>query len=404
MTCEIAILNRSAVALAADRAVTVDDGKKIFTDADKIFQLHPDTPVAVMIYGCAEMMGVPWRVIVNSYASALGSRKFGTLREYAKDFLGYVEKSRTFFPDEHQREWFTFTVESYWRNLFLNKPSGKAKKRRTRDLARAERLLAQDHARWSRFPAMEHLGADYGREIANVYVKELSALKTKFLKENALSSDVGAGLVATAEKMFSQKWFAPDDRGFVVFAGLGEAEAFPGVIDFQIGSVTAGKLRYCLCDERYVTVQDSAFIAPFAQSNVIDLFYRGIAPEVEERLCEMVGRTVASKLESSGIQVGRKAIQSVRREIRKNLAKEIEAAYSAPQVAALDPLSGDSLAEAAETLVSLTVLRKHLSMDEQETVGGKVDVAVLSKGNGFRWVKRHSRLLGRTQLQSSASL
>ena len=66
MTCEIAILNRNAVALAADRAVTVGDCKKIFTDADKIFQLHPETPVAVMIYGCAEMMGVPLqRVMVD---------------------------------------------------------------------------------------------------------------------------------------------------------------------------------------------------------------------------------------------------------------------------------------------------------------------------------------------------
>lgn len=390
MTCEIALLNRNAVALAADRAVTVGDGKKIFTDADKIFQLHPETPVAVMIYGCAEMMGVPWRVIVNSYASALGSRKFDTLKEYAQDFLRYVEKSRTFFPDERQRDWFIFTVESYWRNVFLNRLSGKSKKKRSKDHARVKRLLTQDHARWSRYPEMEHLGSAYGREVIKTYAKELSNLKAKFLKENAMPEDAGPGLVATAEKMFSQKWFAPEDRGFVVFAGLGEAEAFPGVIDFQIGSVAAGKLRYCQCDEGRITVQDSAFIAPFAQSNVIDLFYKGIAPEIEERLYEMVGKTVASRLEASGIRVGRKAIQNVQREIRKNLAKEIETAYSAPQVAALDPLGGDSLAEAAETLVSLTVLRKHLSMEEQETVGGKVDVAVLSKGCGFRWVKRHS--------------
>ncbi|MGA9796685.1 MAG: hypothetical protein WBQ17_14260 [Rhizomicrobium sp.] len=329
-------------------------------------------------------------MIVNSYANALGSRKFDTLGEYAQDFLRYVEKSRTFFPDEHQRHWFIFTIESYWRNVFLSKTSGKSKKKPSKDHARVERLLAQDHARWSRYPAMEHLGSAYGREVIKTYAKELSNLKAKFLKENSMHEDVGTGLTATVEKMFSQKWFAPEDRSFVVFAGLGEAEAFPGVIDFQIGSVAAGKLRYCQCDEARITVQDSAFIAPFAQSNVIDLFYKGIAPEVEERLCEMVGKTVARKLEVSGIQGGRKAIQSVQREIRKNLAKEIEAAYSAPQVAALDPLGGDSLADAAETLVALTVLRKHLSMDEQETVGGKVDVAVLSKGCGFRWVKRHS--------------
>jgi hypothetical protein len=38
-------------------------------------------------------------------------------------------------------------------------------------------------------------------------------------------------------------------------------------------------------------------------------------------------------------------------------------------------------------LVSLTSFKQKVSMDT-ETVGGAVDVAVISKGDGFIWIKR----------------
>jgi hypothetical protein len=41
----------------------------------------------------------------------------------------------------------------------------------------------------------------------------------------------------------------------------------------------------------------------------------------------------------------------------------------------------------AEALVNLTSFRRRVSMDA-ETVGGPIDVAVISKGDGFVWIKR----------------
>jgi hypothetical protein len=50
-------------------------------------------------------------------------------------------------------------------------------------------------------------------------------------------------------------------------------------------------------------------------------------------------------------------------------------------------LPKDELAAVAEALVSLTALKRKISLDT-ETVGGPIDVAVISKGDGFIWVKR----------------
>ena len=47
----------------------------------------------------------------------------------------------------------------------------------------------------------------------------------------------------------------------------------------------------------------------------------------------------------------------------------------------------DELAAMAESLVTLTSFKRRISM-EKETVGGPVDVAVISKGDGFIWIKR----------------
>ena len=54
---------------------------------------------------------------------------------------------------------------------------------------------------------------------------------------------------------------------------------------------------------------------------------------------------------------------------------------------AVAALPKDELAAMAESLVSLTILKRRVSMTA-ETVGGAIDVAVISKGDGLIWVKR----------------
>ena len=58
MTAEVAIMNKTAVAMAADSAVTIPTGKgqKIYNTAHKLFKLSRCQPVGIMIYGTAEFM------------------------------------------------------------------------------------------------------------------------------------------------------------------------------------------------------------------------------------------------------------------------------------------------------------------------------------------------------------
>ncbi len=67
--------------------------------------------------------------------------------------------------------------------------------------------------------------------------------------------------------------------------------------------------------------------------------------------------------------------------------KYMDENFSEPVINMAAFLPKDELAHLAESLVALTSLQRRISSDA-ETVGGPIDVALISKGDGFTWVKR----------------
>ncbi len=92
MTAVVGILNKHAVALAADSAVTIGggSGRKIFNKANKVFALSKQHPVGIMIYNSASFMATPWEIIIKVYRKQLNSKSFPTLAEYQNDFIEFL--------------------------------------------------------------------------------------------------------------------------------------------------------------------------------------------------------------------------------------------------------------------------------------------------------------------------
>ena len=61
--------------------------------------------------------------------------------------------------------------------------------------------------------------------------------------------------------------------------------------------------------------------------------------------------------------------------------------FTSPIVNIVASLPKDELANMAETLVSMTSFMRRVSSN-LETVGGPIDVAVISKKDGFVWIDR----------------
>ena len=86
MTAIVGVLNKHAVALAADSAVTLRGGKKVMNTATKLFALSKYHPVAIAVYGNAEFIGTPWEIIIKEYREYLGNKHFANVRMYVDNF------------------------------------------------------------------------------------------------------------------------------------------------------------------------------------------------------------------------------------------------------------------------------------------------------------------------------
>src|SRR4051794_19930188 len=99
-------MNRQGVALAADSAVTIESAgnMKAWQSANKIFGLSHNHPLAIMIYGGADVMGVPWDTVIKLYRNELGARALPRVSDYADDFLEFLARRRDLFTAEVQRD------------------------------------------------------------------------------------------------------------------------------------------------------------------------------------------------------------------------------------------------------------------------------------------------------------
>lgn len=88
MTAIVSILNKRAVATAADSAVTF--GHKVVNSGNKIFMLSKYHPIVIMTYNNASYMGIPWDTIIKLYRKQLGEKELDRVDDYVDDKFGFL--------------------------------------------------------------------------------------------------------------------------------------------------------------------------------------------------------------------------------------------------------------------------------------------------------------------------
>ena len=398
MTCEVAVMNKRGIALAADSAVTLGNGKKIYHTAEKLFSLSPSIPVAIMTFGAADMMNVPWETVVKIYAQKLGSRRFDTLDQYAKDFLGFIEGATSLFPPEDQKDHLEGAVRAVWSGLYRDKlserTSGKSGISDDDKIAALTEIIRGDHEIWAKkYSDLEGLGAEYGSRVAKTYEDVIEHLEKQVFEGMKLPRTLKADLRKTVSLMYGKEWFHPSDESGVVIAGIGESEPFPALFQYRVGTVAASKLRYAKVDEARVGAAD-AVVVPFAQRETIDMIIGGIHPRLRDKLIEDVERWMPNG--KNGKAKNPERIEKRKKKFANYIREEILQRYDQPFMGAVSALPRRDLAKMAEALVNLTAFLMHMTADQDETVAEPIDVALLSKCDGFTWV-RHKELIRRTE-------
>lgn len=396
MTAIVAVLNKHAVAIAADSAVTMGDTHKVVNSANKIFTLSKYHPVAVMTYSNAAFMGVPWDIIIKEYRKELAEKSFDKLKDYVKDFVEFLHKRHFFCDKDTQCNYLTLQLELFvkiCRNE-LSRQNGINPEDQTEENLKEKFLSCKDNnEKGERCPEFEDYTYDEFKEQFYTIVEKYSNEKRLSLSEE---------LCEAFFYYLSAKLEMSINTG-LVFVGYGETEIYPSLYPLNVSLAIDGRLRYYCNTDNIVEISDhgcATSIIPFAQIDVTQTIVHGITPTFQNILYKVISNTASSVLQLIAEHLAKNNstaamapiikgmdISSLTNMAIKIIQQEMFISYTEPLLQTVISLDKEDMANMAESFISLTSLVRRMQPGE-ETVGGPVDVAVISKGDGFVWINR----------------
>lgn len=414
MTSEVVVMNRLGIALASDSASTVriGGGRTKFYHADKLFMLSNHQPVGIMVFANSTLMGVPWETIIKLFRAQLGQTKLNRLSDYADKLIEFLQSStKNLFPPPVQERHYFAMLENYFAGLVEEiKEQGlevveqvRTDKNSNSEIKEIEaRIIQEALEAWQE---EEDVAADQcNREIA-VQMESARSGEVNRLIANYFShadSKVIDNVREIVRLIVCKKRILLESLSGIVIAGFGENEHFPSYEEYYIGEMYQGKLKYHKKSFAAISTDVPAIIIPFAQSEMSFTFLNGIGPVYQYKMYEDVAELTEKIPEAifKDLKIRGKAKKEALKEAAKELCRQQvrdlfervrefkEGYYRTPIIQSIEYLPKNELAHVAASLVNLNSLQKRISISEDETVGGPIDVAVISKGDGFVWIDR----------------
>jgi hypothetical protein len=406
MTSEVALMNRSAVVLAADSAATVkvwENGREMeryHKGANKIFNISTTEPVGLMIYDGADFQGTPWEVLVKSYRDARDGNSLDLLGGYPDDLFDFIVADPDAFPPERQGQQFLdFVVDAALRlaRIVADNDTVKAEP----DPAKKTPLkrVAFDGIRAA------ITGSDYFTAIDDAFVQanapphaaaaaQALAATSRFADvQDALTADEIVALAITA--VFKKEWTTMSPSG-LIFAGYGAKEYFPQLSHYRCFGLLFGRLVREKATPHSVSISHNnvSEIVPFARSDMMKTFMFGASPDALREIDSVVQQALThytDALNQNGLLTPGVAWVPYRdaaiQAFKQTTTNILWMSHTLPLKQVIGLFSIPELADLAEMLVRVESLKERVTKPT-ESVSGPVDVASISKSDGFVCIKR----------------
>lgn len=195
------------------------------------------------------------------------------------------------------------------------------------------------------------------------------------------------------------------DRTGIVVAGYGEDEYFPSAVVYECFGAILGKVIFRETNRRSISHGDASQIMPIAQSEMAKTFIYGISTDAMGEV-EKVFATVLNDFEAAACPdaVDRSALKTkVASDFSDGVLEALIEYHTIPLRRVVGSLPIDELAGLAETLISIELLKERVTRPT-ELVSGPIDVAVISKGDGFIWIRRKHYFDAKLNLRYQAEI
>lgn len=418
MTTEVAIINKEAIALAADSAVTVkiSDDTKIYNSANKLFALSKLHPVGIMIYGNAQLTGVPWESLIKVYRKKLGDSSFPKLKDYCDDFIKFITQNINFFPNDSQEgsvaaivydvfEDIRAEIKNSVRKAFEDAGAKNSKITKSAINKISEEVINHFFVDLENKEKISHFSESFITSIKKEYQDIFEKIIEEVFEDLTIKPSIKKKLLNIAKNVLIKHRSSSIASGIVI-TGFGEEEIFPSLHTYNIEAVFGNQLKYSKNEEKSHEIGSSyPVIIPFAQEDMISTFIEGIDSRLQrfsihtlDQILNNYFETIIEQAKGSIPDDQPDFINRINTQfqhtkellLEKYNEKMIEfrnLIHIEPILNTVSILPKDELAAMAEALVSLTSLKRRVTTDA-ETVGGPTDVALISKGDGFIWIKR----------------
>lgn len=418
MTAEIAVFNKSGIALAADSAVTATIGfsEKIYNNADKLFELSRGNPVALMIYNNAAICDAPWELLIKAYRKNLNAASHPTISDYASSFFDFIKNNSSIITSDMQKKFFF----SLYSDAILPEIMQQVQNEDVTSHLQTsgsfpstaqyhgfieKRVIDKCHEMSSNPFFMDFDASDFAlaQSEISLIITQICALRIPPDELN-LSTPYPQTLINALVELFANytcKESNLQTYSGIVFAGYGDDEYYPVVESHHVYGVFNNKIMRPVSKHR-TNNGHTIGIYPFAQDDEVHTFMQGCSQGIINCLHESIDNSfnalkseVTNIISSNNAGISRMDIEAA---FDACIPNHINSSTSALQshmtinhvhkvLSMLGSLAKVDLGYMAESLVNLTAFKRKVS-NESDSVGGPIDVAVLSKGDGFVWLKR----------------
>ncbi|MBF4469147.1 MAG: hypothetical protein ISP01_07050 [Methanobrevibacter arboriphilus] len=383
MTTEILIMNRNTISMATDSAVTVED-KKAYNGVNKLFMLSNNPPMGIMIYGNANLMGVPIETIIKEFRRKYSKNSFKTVKEFMDAFLCFMEI--TVCNKSNPKEFFKSFIQQFEKDFYdeISKIGpNEAFKRLNEKTKGIEKnlygVISTQDFKDNCYIFDNIIKKKFKHFIDNKKIK-LKNILIKYFLMKLIGSSTG-----------------------IVIAGFNEEDLFPSYSKIELLVLLDENLK-CINFEEETNFQ-GALIKPFAIKDVIETFLQGIDTQMKlgiEKFIEnnfklypeiilnyllqeqIIDEKTHNKSKNALKDINpEKQVSQFFNETMENINRE----SVKPILESISVLPKEELSNMSESLIHITSLKTKIGND-LESVGGDVDVAIITKGDGFIWTKR----------------
>jgi hypothetical protein len=293
MTAEVAILNKSAVALAADSKVSIGGSRteKTYDTQNKIFTLSKAHPVGILIYNNADFMGYPWETIIKLYRTQKRDKSERTVEDWAGDFIRFLKSFGQIKKSDITKNVAEVLISVFDEIESLARYYAQLQGIPTTSKAYEDALAEIIEARIDEIGSGGRLlSSARSLSVLKTFEKQLLGIIAHFVptpgNKKLLDLAVELGV-----RSLIDNYFSPVSTGFAI-AGFGSAEIFPSMAHYETDGYIGTQIKISKPDVTNITKEMKSTVAAFAQHDIAHRFMEGIDPDYSDYLHGAIGTAI----------------------------------------------------------------------------------------------------------------